>query len=203
MNIKGTILATALVAGLFLTGSCSKQSGVFRGNYSFKTSGTIFAVRDSAFRFDTSYVARRDTSGIWVTDTLVTENMDSTSFSINTESGQMDITRMEGKRDLVTMNCTAGDLIVYYAEEKDGEIVLEQTSRHIKFGIGGATIQSGDEEVEYSDTSIEADIKVSGQGQKYENILLLRLDYSGTYKYNDILYHIYDSDIYCRAKENE
>ena len=200
IKIFSALVAFGLLAGAV---SCSKQDNPVRGNYSFKTSGTLFAVRDSAFRFDTSYVSRRDTSGNWVTDTLISENMDSTIFSIDTESGQMDITPMSGDRDLITMNCTAGDLIVYYGIEKDGEIVLESARRHLKTGIGGSTISSGDEEVEYSDTSVEADIVVTGSARKYDNILLFTLDYRGTYKYNNTLYNIYDSDIYCRAKENE
>ena len=200
-----TALAAAIVvaAAAALAGCSKKGSGKLTGNYSFKTSGFVYAVRDSSDMVDTSYVARYDeTNEKWVNDTVLVNTPDSTTISITTESGQMDITPMGGGRDLVTMNCTGGDLVVYYANEENGVLVLEPAVRKANVGAGG-TITGSDDDVTISDTSIQADIIVDGRGTKYENILLFILNYSGTYKYNGHLYRIYDSSVNCRAKENE
>lgn len=227
-----TALFFVSISLLFLGISCTKQ-GVnrFRGNYSFKTSGYISAVRDSAFMFDTSFVKRRDYindttitrdttydtegniigiridstfSGHWgqeYTDTVVTVFPDSMTVSINTESGQMDIISADGNDLIVTMNCTGGDLVVFDAYVDGDRIVLDPIRRRTEIGFA-TTLPSGNIETA-GNSSMNADFVISGAGRRFENIVLFDLSYRGTYKYNNIRYDITDSDIHCRAKDNE
>ena len=197
---KSTIFLAAVLT-LALAGCAKQGTARFTGNYSFKTSGVLYAVRDSSSIYDTVIVSSFTDS--LVRDTVITAFPDSSSRSIKTESGQMDITDTGGGRVLITMNCTGGDLVVYYAQEKDGKLVLEPARRKVAADVSSATVSSDTQEIKYNDASFDSDVTVSGTGTRYDNIILFDLTYEGTYKYNDILYHIYDSDIYCRAKENE
>ena len=193
-------IAAAVILAAVSAASCTKTATGFRGNYSFKTSGILYAVRDSAFIYDTTIISRRD-GDEWVKDTVITANPDSMVVSVPTESGQMDITQMSGARDLVTMNCTAGDLVVYFSNESDGLLTLEKARRKISLSLSTTTIGE-DEEITVNSAGMDADIIVTGTATRYSNILLFTLRYDGTFKYNDILYHIYDSEVYCRAKDN-
>lgn len=231
------ILSVAFVVAVavFFACSCEKSgTGRFKGNYSFKTSGTVRVVRCTEDRFDTLITERRrrDTTGVkydttWVwgipggtvervdtnyvtewntyKDTVISEFPDSTTISISTESGQMDITEIDRSTGdmVITMNVTGGDMVVYYAVAEGDKIVLTPQDRHFSLGTASAHIGTVDEAWDVDATSMEADVTVSGTGVRYDNIILFDLKYDGTYTYNDIKYDILDSKIDCRAKLNE
>ena len=221
MKKSSIIFAIALVA-LVCAASCTKQGGArFRGNYSFKTSGYVDVVRDPSCQYDTTILTRRDVIqdtiidpitrdttfdshlGPEYKDTLVTQFPDSSSVSISTESGQMDITEIDGDKLLVTMNCTGGDLVVYYATASGDVLTLEPSRRKANMDLGITTLDGSDDEISFNETAVKADILVSGTGRRYDNIILFDLTYEGSYKYNDILYDICGSSVHCRAKEND
>ena len=216
------MIFAALAIAVLCVAACQKQGTArFRGNYSFKTSGYVDVVRDTSCQYDTTIRTRRDVIqdtivnsltgdttydshlGPEYQDTVITHFPDSSSVSISTESGQMDITEIGGDRVLVTMNCTGGDLIVYYATVRGDEIILEPTRRKSDMDLGITSISGSDDEFSYDETSVKADILVSGTGRRYDNIILFDLDYTGSYTYNSILYNIYGCDVHCRAKVNE
>ena len=177
--------------------SCEKQ-GIdrFRGNYSFKTSGSITVVRDPEFIYDTTYVLRDG-----AIDTVVTEHSDPMTLSLTNEMGQMDITVVDAKENgmVVTMNVTGGDMVVYYASAEGKDLVLDEAHRHISLFT---PVADGQDE-EFGLRPVVSDVTVTGGGQKYDNIILLDLRYEGDFWANDRLYHITDCDIVCRAKLNE
>lgn len=205
--MKRTTVISALAAlGIALLAGCAKEgTAAYRGNYSFKTSGILYTVRDPKFIYDTSYVVRRDSSNRQLTyiDTVITEFPDSSIVSIYTESGQMDITETGGDEMLLTMNVTGGDLVVAYATEQDGKLVLKPLRRKVNTGLSISSLAGEGRDISYSESRVEADVVVSGTGTRYDNIVLFELTYEGSYKYNNILYHIYDSEVNCRAKVNE
>lgn len=186
----------AVIAIVFFA-SCEKQgSDRFKGNYSFKTSGTLTVVRDAEYIYDTTYRFREG-----AIDTVVTEHSEPMTLALGSEAGQMDVTVVDSKdgRIVVTMNVLGGDMLVYYASVKDKELTLDPTSRHLSVyapGVGGV-------DEEFGVRPVSTEVSIEGRGEKYENIILFELDYKGDFWANDRLYHIIDSDIVCRAKMNE
>ena len=181
MKIKKTALtafSSALVIIALLTSCRKEDSWYFSGNYSFKTSGMI-------------QVRGKD-----IPQTLPQD------FTVDliTESGQMDITTVNsGNGEMViTMNVTGGDLLVYYATVKGDDIVLTPEKRKMSF-----TIPWLDSEGKITERKIDTDVTVSGEGKRYDNIILLSFRYDGTFTVDGkTVYEIYDSDINCRAKRN-
>jgi len=189
-------MAVAIVI-LPMLASCEKVgSALFRGNYSFKTSGSITAVRDSAYIYDTTYTV----NGFQI-DTIVTEHSEPMTFNINHEAGQMDITEINSEDNtvVITMNVTGGGIIVYYATAEGSSISLDETVRHITLTSTSLSSDGGELDGKF----ISTDITINGAGEMYDNIALFNLDYAGDFWCNDRLYHITDCDIVCRAKRNE
>lgn len=166
-----------VTVSLMLMSACTKEgTALFKGNYSFKTSGYVTVARDTTYKSDPSVTVKPDTAVV----------------AIANKSGQMDITVMDDDSLLITMNCTAGDLIVYYGTVDDDRIVLDDqggNSGLISIALPG---------VKYSE-----DIRVSGEAAKYDNIVLFKLDYTGSYILGDYKFDIIASDVNCRAKEND
>ena len=158
--------------------SCSKEgTALFKGNYSFKTSGTISARQISE-----------------PADTLLPSDV---TIKLATESGQMDITPRDGDAMLVSMNVTGGDMLVYDATVDGDDLIVSQDTRSMVL-----TFPSGEESQVLTPT-VRADVAVSGSGHRYDNIILFKFTYSGTFQVGDTEYEIYSSDIDCRAKLNE
>lgn len=175
MRIK---VITAIVLLLTALSSCSKEgSSLFKGNYSFKTSGTICARQISE-----------------PADTLLPSDV---TIKLTTESGQMDITPENGDAMLVTMNVTGGDMIVYEARVDGEDLIISQDTRNILLNF------PGNEESQAMSSMVRADIDISGSGHRYDNIILFKFNYEGEFLVGDTRYEIYSSDIDCRAKLNE
>ncbi|MCQ2115000.1 MAG: hypothetical protein MJZ07_02215 [Bacteroidales bacterium] len=155
---------TLALAAVTLAGCQKEGVNRFKGNYSFKTSGTLTVQSDE-------------------------EDSEPFTLSLGNESGQMDVTVVDGKEGqlLITMNVLGGDMVVYYCSAEGKDLILEESARHLTF----------------ASLPVPLDVTASGEGQRYENILLLNLRYEGEYRANDRTYTIVDSDIVCRAKLNE
>ena len=107
------------------------------------------------------------------------------------ESGQMHVLRGEGDKMIVTMNITGGDPVVFDAYLSNDVLTLEPVFR------------SAPVRVELGDESIRGEFTVSGKGRKYENMLLIDLDYKGTLPITDFEGEVTSSDVHCVATENE
>ena len=175
MKIK---VITAIVMLSAVLCSCSKEgTALFKGNYSFKTSGTISARQISE-----------------PADTLLPSDV---TIKLATESGQMDITPRDGDAMLVSMNVTGGDMLVYDATVDGDDLIVSQDTRSMVL-----TFPSGEESQVLTPT-VRADVAVSGSGHRYDNIILFKFTYGGVFLVGDTEYEIYSSDIDCRAKLNE
>ena len=113
--MKKTIGIAACAAAALLLASCAKEGqGLFKGNYTFKTSGSVSAE-------------------------LSIENTDGSSSStldldLETEQGQMDILKT-GSGDggmIVTMNVLGGDVYTAQAKVQDEVLVLEPYTRYVR-----------------------------------------------------------------------
>lgn len=172
----------AVLALTVLLCSCSKEgTKLFEGNYSFKTSGTVYA---------------RQTS-----EDITTGLPGEITVILPTESGQMDLTPAgDDGRMKLTMNVTGGEILVYDASVDGDSIVIDKDSRSLVFSFPVKDIASDGEIVDHRVTAL---LEVSGTGTRYGNIILFRFSYSGTFEIDGTEYEIYDSDIDCRAKFNE
>ena len=124
--MKKTIGIAACAAAVLLLASCAKEGqGLFKGNYTFKTSGSVYAE-------------------------LSIENTDGNSSStldldLETEQGQMDILKT-GSGDggmIVTMNVLGGDVRSFRARAEGSTLIVEPFDTKIKLQIarhGTATI---------------------------------------------------------------
>lgn len=175
MKIKAITATVMLLAALC---SCSKEGPArYKGNYSFKTSGTICARQISE-----------------PADTLLPSDV---TIKLVTESGQMDITPSGGDAMLVTMNVTGGDMLVYNAKADGEDLVITADKRSIILDFPDS------EGSKILPPSVRAEIGISGSGQRYDNIILFKFIYTGEFQVGNTKYEIYSSDIDCRAKVNE
>lgn len=208
--MKKIIVAAVMSLPLFLVSCTREGTALFKGNYSFKTSGNVSVTRDEAFRNDTTFnrrivIPEGSYLPVEVVDTVVTVHDDTLKLMIDTEAGQMDITGMGAGSDdmLITMNVTAGEMVAYYAEAGTDVMSVRPSKRHMRLVSGLRSILGGPEAEGLDGVTVMADIEVSGSGRKYDNIVIFDLDYAGDFTVDGILYHITDSDIICRARENE
>lgn len=187
MNNK--IILAAFVAISAVVCSCAKDGiDLFEGNYSFKTSGTVCALK----------TASPDTEA---TDSVMTVSFpDSVTVKIPTESGQMDITPTgNGNEMIISMNVTGGDIVILYAEADGDELVIRPSERNLVFSY-----PEGDEDADsiFSNARAEGNLVISGSGHRYDNIIIISFAYSGEFSLGETKYEIYDSKIDCRAKLN-
>lgn len=161
--------------------SCQKEgTRLFEGSYSFKTSGVLYA---------------RQAEPV---DSLYPEDV---TIMLATESGQMDMTPAgEDGRMFLTMNVTGGGIVVYGVSVDGDSVSIDPDRRNIVFPFPDREDRPFRED---SDITVQAELGVTGSGKRYDNIILFRLDYTGSFTVDDAEYVIYDSDIDCRAKLNE
>ena len=215
---------------LMLITACTKMdTSLFRGNYSFKTSGYVTMARDATCLYDTTLQTylRIDTLAIeidsvwesgdptgmlirvdttyttdWVfyTDTLITAQPDTITLALETESGQMDITEIDAQSgEMVIIMNITGGDILVYYACAADKCLTLEPTRRVH-NVG---LQTGELTEVLPTSNIDTDIIVSGSGVRYDNIVLFNLVYNGSCQWNGYTYNIIDSKVDCRAKRNE
>ena len=117
LEIFAAIISVALAAA-----GCTKDGpDLFKGNWSFKTSGTVVLTPSGS--------------------SAGTETM---TASIVTESGQMDI--ITADKDLgdmvITMNAVLGDAVVMNAVAKGDSLTVDRFSRRVRLQVGMDTVDA-------------------------------------------------------------
>lgn len=112
------------------------------------------------------------------------------TLSIPDESGQMYILNKDDGMDrvLITMNAMLGSANTMEGTARDGVITLSPSRRH----------QQVMDELE----SIKFEVEVTGEGRKYDDVVVFELSYDGQAEGTRYNYRIVDSDIECIAREN-
>ena len=160
------------MAALLLMASCNPAGpSAFSGYYSFKTGGFLQiagTVTDLSGKRDTTFVRH-----------------------LVAESGQMLFGDGGVRHEIVTMNITGGDPVVFPAAVSDGTIVLEPVLRSVlvRPALG--------------DDAIRHDFTVSGTGRKYDNMILFDLLYEGDFRDGWLEGTVEESGVKCIATENE
>lgn len=225
---RNLISAAAVLAALLLSlTSCEKEgTRLYEGYYSFKTSGTLTIDRevnasdddtdaddstgdDTAGGDDTSAGTTsvqpssalddlldslgislpdlRDSLGIDPDITLPTTDGTFKS-SLSSESGQMNIVTTGENTMIVTLNIVGGDVLVFDATVDGKKITLSPISRILTIKDEGITFT--------------VDATVEGMGEKYGDVVIFSLKYTGDTSYLIYNYTITDSDVKCVAKVN-
>ena len=194
-------LAISLLTVSCLLCACGRQGpSLYRGSYSFKTGGTVdvtgevFDIVKDTVRIDTviTGIIFKDTSYRYhiVNDTIGSHD---TTFTrrLLAEKGQMHIVSAGGDSLVLTMNITGGDPVVFRAAATGGDLVLVPSRRHA--ALAGENI-----------FRVESlDVLASGSGKRYEDVLVIEMDYQGDYSSDGFEGRVTGSDIKCVATEND
>lgn len=155
--------------------------------------GLLGCTKENAARFEGNYsFATSGTVTAVPSDPAAAE--DTVTLKVVNERGQMQIIRKNGSRNemVMTMNIIAGDAVVFdnlYASGRILGMKEPYTSRTV--GIETGVLPS------------DVTVTVSGTAEKFTDVVMFSLRYTGTLTYNGLTYVIIDSDIDCIAKEND
>lgn len=172
--MKRFLTVAAVAVSVVLAVSCTKEGAPrFKGNYTFKTSGTI-TVRPSG-----------------------DEAAEAVRISLSDESGQMDIVTADKSSGnmVVAMNIVGGSVMTFDAVADGKTLTVTPFSRQLTVPVAE---EGGLMEISHP----EATVTVTGYAERYADALLFWLEYQGTYTWEDVEYEIVDSDISCWAREN-
>lgn len=136
------------------------------------------------------YYSYKTSGSVEVERTLIESSEKSEeTLSIVSENGQMNILKNGDNKLIITMNAIGGDVVVLDAEVVDKELVISEFSRMVKIEDGSRTVS--------------LNCKVSGSGKKYDNVIILDLNYSGSGTSTIYNYKVKSSSVKCVAKVNE
>lgn len=175
MKLKVANIVAGCFAALLLLSSCSKDLDRYKGSYSFKTSGDlVLKVVEVA------------------SDTLSVSAGDTLTLPLSNEWGQMNVVVRDksDKTMLVTMDVMGGEATAFEAEATESYITLLPKQRYITVQILNNITQ-------------RTQVTVTGKGERYGNVLLFKLDYSGTLNALSGKYEILESKVECVAERNE
>ena len=168
-----------IVFSFFLFTLCSCQKTPvqnFCGSYSFKTGGHIEL---------SGKVPDSENPGSFK-DTVFTK-------SVVPENGQLRIVQENGDNVKVMMNVLTGSPVVFDGTVNGTSITLAPIERRV-------TIYRDNELVELFN---EALLTVRGTGEKYDNSLIINMEYSGNFDFVQMPCTVKSSNVKCVAVENE
>jgi len=178
LNHKQNVIVMLLVLASILTlTSCKKtKNELFKGYYSFKTSGVLTVEKKIC-----------NNSGTVI-------SVDESEMSLTTENGQMNILSVDNKTGemIVTMNIVGGDVLRYDAIADDKTLTIENQKRTIKF-----------EDLEFVPLTVT--VSGIGNKYDESVVFDLKYDGSLTVTGIETVttYTITDSDINCVARSND
>lgn len=179
MKVKKLLAALALSA--VLLSSCSKdESGVLKGSYTYKISGTVTLMATALAGLDAATLAAYAAAGVDVNPVVV---------GLTPEQGQMNILEDEG-RLILTMNNLLGNVDVADALADNGTITIQGTpTKAVTLTDGEKTLGSGI-------------VNYIGGGKKIDDVLILDFQYTGRCSVEGIDMVVVASDVHCVAKYN-
>lgn len=170
-----SIVKIAVAAMVLVAASCSKEGAKrFEGNWSYKTSGTVVLTLAEADTLSTDIALLKDTMTV----------------SLPSEAGQMNIVKSgDDGGMMVTMNAIGGGVTVFDAVADGERLVLVPLTRRVKVKVADAL-------------SVEADVEVSGYGERYDDVMVFRLVYEGVCAVGDRTYDLVSENVDCVAELN-
>lgn len=111
--------------------------------------------------------------------------------SFVTEAGQMHVVRKEDEEEmLVTMNVIGGDVVAYQAVASGKELSLLASARRLALNVGDMTV-------------VHPIVMAEGTGKRYDDVLVIEFQFSGSIEVGNVTYEIIGSDVECVAVQNE
>ncbi len=142
-----------MLCGLFFFASCQKKNApLFRGDYSFKTSGSVTLDEINTMDEPASY-----------------------TVSLPNEIGQLEISDLGNGKDsvLVVMNTMGGEVVVTHAYCKDNEIFLRDFKKNTLLFTGDSLTLKNDLRVKasgkmYEDNTLILNMTYEGEAETNE-----------------------------------
>lgn len=154
--------------------SCTKEGAPrFKGNYTFKTSGTV------------------------TVSPAGDESAEPQKLKLLDENGQMDVVVSDKNTGemIVAMNILGGSVLTFNAVADGKTLTITPFSRQL-------TIPVTDEGSLLETAYPVASVTVSGYAERYADALMFWIEYEGKYTFQNVEYEIVSSDVSCWAKEN-
>lgn len=179
--MKNIRIAIALATVILSAVSCKKTGNqLFKGYYSFKTSGTL------------TIEAKTDKE----TEEGEEETPITYTINLSNENGQMNILDVDAKdgKMALTMNIVSGPVVVTEATTNDKKLTVSPFERIL-------TLK------DENGSNLEMTVTISGTGQKLDNMVMIDLIYSGqtqkeSWTGTTTTYTIDSSNVVCVAREN-
>lgn len=172
-EMKRFLMAAAVILSM-LAVSCTKEGAPrFKGNYTFKTSGTV------------------------TVSPAGDESAEPQKLKLLDENGQMDVVVSDKNTGemIVAMNILGGSVLTFNAVADGKTLTITPFSRQL-------TIPVTDEGSLLETAYPVASVTVSGYAERYADALMFWIEYEGKYTFQDVEYEIVSSDVSCWAKEN-
>lgn len=180
MKAKSIFAALLVCAQLFC--GCSKDaSDSITGSYTYKTSGTVTLMASQLAGLDAATLSAYRAAGI---------NVDPVIVGLYPEQGQLHILDNGDGSVVLTFNDILGN-----ADVTTGRITGESLA--IDGGdIKAARLTDGNEKIG------AGMVVFTGTGKKYDDMLLIDLEYKGEFTVNGINMTVIGSDVNCVAQAN-
>lgn len=182
--MKRRFLMTALLICALIMGGCTKDSSTrIVNSYTYKISGTVTLMADQLIGLDATTLAAYKAAGV---------NVDPVVVGLYPEQGQLHIVEPEGSEGkiILTFNDLLGNADVADGTYSGSKLTLaENQVKAVQLTDGKDKIGNGM-------------VIYSGQGEKYDNMLVIDLTYSGKFTVNNIPMTAVSSDVHCVAQEN-
>ncbi|MDE5733168.1 MAG: hypothetical protein K2H95_09110 [Bacteroidales bacterium] len=149
--------------------------------------------KEGTRRFEGNYTFK--TGGTLSVRPVTDNSAELSDMAIVPESGQMDIVTTDKSSGgmIVTMNILGGTVVTFDAKADGSILTLSPIKRQVTLSPPNLS----------SDLLRPlADVEVCGYGERFENIIIFRLDYKGHYTYSGTEYEIVRSAVDCVAKMN-
>lgn len=170
-----------LIAFTLLFSGCSKDStDAVPGTYTYKISGTVTLMPAQLAGLDAATLAAYKAAGIAV---------DPVTVGLYPEQGQMHIIE-DGDRVIVTLNDILGNADVTTATVNGRTLTLAGTD------MKAAQLTDGIDKIG------AGMVVYGGTGSRYDDMLIIDLQYQGQFTVNDILMTVISSDVNCVAQSN-
>lgn len=182
--MKGGIFMAALLTCALVMGGCTKDSSSkIVNSYTYKISGTVTLMADQFIGLDAATLAAYKAAGV---------NVDPVIVGLYPEQGQLHIVKpkeTEG-RIVLTFNDLLGNADVADGTYSGSKLSLDENQvKAVQLTDGKDKIGNGI-------------VVYTGQGEKYDNILVIDLVYNGKFTVEGVSMTAVASDVHCVAQEN-
>lgn len=181
--MKTKFFAVALLISALFVCACTKdEEQDVMGSYSYKTSGTVTLMASQLVGLDEATLTAYKAMGV---------NVDPVVVGLYPEQGQMHVIDTEDGQVTVTFNDLMGNADVATGTVQGATLRLNADQHK------SAQLTDGKEKIG------AGIVAFTGQGTKYDDMLVLSLQYQGQFTVNNVPMTVVASDVHCVAQKND